>query len=295
MERSLALALCSTIIFAASSVVFAIFAKKISALWMNAFKATVALFAFAAAVLIAGEWQDVPATKSILAFVLSGLIGLNVGDFFLMKAFQRIGSSRTLIIFSFQPLMMALFAYVAFGQGLRWSGLLAIFFMMACVFTVSFEGFRAAGRWEFLGPLFAFTGVSLDCVGILLTRLGFDSDPQVTVLEGNLFRCFGAGIGFLFLARFFRFQFRRRVQRFTFKTKLALFAASFGGTFFALWLYLTAISEGHLAKITAIVGSGPLFTAAFESLSERRWPSPYLWISLAFFAVGFILLQLSSI
>lgn len=291
MDRSLVLALMSTGVFAFSSVIFAVFAKKVSAIWMNAFKATVALVAFSVAVLITGDWKDLPAAKSLVAFVLSGFIGLNLGDYFLMKAFQRIGSSRTLIIFSFQPLMMALFAYLVFGQSLFISGFIAILMMMACVFTVSLEGYKKDGHWEIKGPLFAFIGVSLDCVGLLLTRYAFDADDSVSVLEGNLFRCFGAGLGFLFLARFVRFQFKRRLQRFNWRTRALLFGASFGGTFLALWLYLSAISEGHLAKITAIVGSGPLFTAVFEALLYRKFPSKYLWVALGLFLVGFSLLH----
>ncbi len=284
-------ALMSTGVFAFSSVIFAIFAKKVSAIWMNAFKATVALVAFSVAVLITGDWKDLPATNSLVAFVLSGFIGLNLGDYFLMRAFQKMGSSRTLIIFSFQPLMMALFAFIVFGQSLFITGFVAIFLLMSCVFTLSLEGYRKAGHWEIKGPLFAFAGVSLDCVGLLLTRYAFDADDSVSVLEGNLFRCFGAGIGFLFLARFVRFQFKRRLQKFNWRTRSLLFGASFGGTFLALWLYLSAISEGHLAKITAIVGSGPLFTALFEAVIYRRFPSKYLWTALALFLVGFFLLN----
>lgn len=294
MDRGLFFASASTLIFSAASVIFALFAKKISALWMNAFKAGVAFVAFAIAALLTRDWEYVPHTKSLLAFFVSGLIGLNFGDFFLMKAFQRIGSARTLIIFSFQPLMMALFGYLVFNQSLSIWGMFAILCMMACVFTVSFEGYRSQGSWELLGPLFAFIGVSLDCIGIVLTRYGFDSDARVSVLEGNLFRCFGAGLGFLFIARFYKFNFQRRWKKFRPRSRIALLTASFGGTFLALWLYLSAISEGHLAKITAIVGSGPLFTAAFEAMTQRRWPSIYLWSSLALFCIGFVFLQLAQ-
>jgi drug/metabolite transporter (DMT)-like permease len=290
MDHSLGLALCSTLIFAGASIIFAIFAKKASALWMNAFKATVALLAFAVASLLTSDWNHLPELDSFLMFFLSGFIGLNIGDFFLLKAFQRIGSARTLVIFSFQPLLMATFAYLVFGQALGPQRLVAVFILMACVLVVSYERFRADGKWELLGPLFAFTGVLLDCFGILMTRQGFDLDPNVTVIQANFYRCLGAGMGFLVLAQFFPFQFTRRFKRFPIRMKALVLGASFGGTFVALWMYLSALEVGHLAKITAVVGSGPLFTAAFESILYKKWPSKYLWLSLVLFACGFLLL-----
>lgn len=290
MDYSLGLALCSTITFSAASIIFTIFAKKVSPLWMNAFKASIALFAFSVARLLTSDLSKLPELDSFIFFFLSGFIGLNVGDFFLLKAFQRIGSARTLVIFSFQPLLMASFAYLVFGQELGPKKLVAVFVLIACVLVVSYERFRSEGKWELWGPLFAFIGVLLDCCGILMTRQGFDLDPNVTVIEANFYRCLGAGLGFWILAQFFPFQFTRRFKRFPIRTKALILGASFGGTFVALWLYLSALEIGHLAKITAVVGSAPLFTAAFECLLNRRWPSKYLWISLSLFVVGFSLL-----
>lgn len=291
MDYSLGLALCSTLIFSAASIVFAIFAKKVSALWMNAFKATIALFAFSVAYVITTDWNRLPQLDSFLFFFMSGFIGLNVGDFFLMKAFQRIGSARTLVIFSFQPLLMAVFAYLAFSQALGPQRIFAVFILIACVLVVSYERFRQDGKWELWGPLFAFTGVLLDCAGILMTRQGFDLDPQVTVIEANFYRCLGAGLGFWILAQFVPFKFTRRFKRFQSRTKILILSSSLGGTFIALWLYLSALEVGHLAKITAVVGSGPLFTAAFESFMYKRWPSRYLWVALGLFVLGFLLLM----
>jgi len=289
MDHSLVLALFSTMTFAGASIVFAMFAKT-SPLWMNAFKATIALMAFAVAMIFTSDWSRLPQIDSFLFFFLSGFIGLNVGDFFLLKAFQRIGSARTLIIFSFQPLLMASFAYLVFGQALGFQRLIAVFILIACVLVVSYERYRQDGRWEIWGPIFAFTGVLLDCCGVLMTRQGFELDPQVTVIEANFYRCLGAGLGFWILAQFVSFKFTRRFKRFPIRIKTLVLAASFGGTFIALWLYLSAIEVGHLAKVTAIVGAGPLFTAALESLVNKRWPSRYLWLALVLFGCGFLLL-----
>lgn len=290
-ESGVYLALLSTIVFALSSIVFQVFAQKLGALWMNAFKATVALMAFGIFTGLTKSWESLPSLSSFLLLFGSGFIGLNIGDLLLLSAFKRIGSARTLMIFSFQPLMMALFAYLTLGQALSPAKFVAIFFMIACVFTISYEKYRSDKRWELWGPLFAFGGVLLDCAGVLMTRFAFDGDPQITVFEANFYRCIGAGLGFLIIAQFFPFKFKKRFLKLRWTTKALVLGASFTGTFLALWAYLTAIETGHLGKIAAVVGSGPLFTALFEALVFRKWPSRYLWIGLVFFMAGFALLS----
>lgn len=258
---------------------------------MNAFKATVALLAFGIATGLTHDWSRAPAFISFVFLFLSGFVGLNLGDLFLLSAFKRIGSSRTLMIFSFQPLMMAAFAFLVFGQTLGISKLFAIFFLISCVFVISYEGYRSEKKWEWAGPLLALGGVLLDCIGVLMTRYAFDSDPQLTVMEANFYRCLGACLGFVLISRFFPFRFRRRFFRMSKPARLLVLLGSFMGTFLSLWIYLTAIEIGHLAKIAAVVGAGPLFTALLESLVLRRVPSRYLWASLLLFILGFGLLS----
>lgn len=288
-ESGVFLALCSTIIFAFSSVIFQSFAQKFGALWMNAFKASVALFAFSVVFFFSFDGQF-PYWKSFVFFFISGFVGLNLGDLLLLNAFKRIGSARTLMIFSFQPLMMAAFGYLMFRQALEPQKVLAILFLIACVFVISYERYRSDRRWEWLGPLFAFGGVLLDCAGVLMTRYAFELDDSVSVVEANFYRCLGAGVGFVLMARFFKMSLKKRFTKLKTQTKLLVLLASFSGTFLSLWIYLTALETGHLAKIAAVVGAGPLFTALIESIYFRRWPSRYLWVSLFFFFIGFVIL-----
>lgn len=292
MEISIFLALGSALSFSSASVIFTLFARRISPFWINAFKATVALAAFSIAFVITTNWSQWPTWISMGAFFFSGFVGLNLGDFFLMQAFRSIGSGRTLMIFSFQPIFLGVFAYFLFEQNIAFTSLVAILFMIACVMTVSYERFRLERKWEWKGPLFALIGVLLDCAGILLTRFGFESDAHVTVIEGNFYRCLGAGMGFFIMSYFVPLDFVRRLKRFHWKTRMILVGGSLVGTFGALWMYLTAISIGHLATIAAVVGTGPIFAAIFECLAFRRWPTRYLLVAFFFFGCGFYILML---
>lgn len=257
---------------------------------MNAFKAGVALIAFGLAVLISQgislSWHP----TSTGAFLVSGLIGLNIGDIFLLRAFSIMGSARTLMIFSFQPVVLGIFSYLLFSQTVSFVKAAAILFMIGCVFVTSYEKYKQMGHWDLRGPLYALIGVFLDSCGILLTRFAFDSNAGVTVLEGNFYRCVGAVLGFFVMAYFFPFNFFSTLKQFRKREKGVLIAASLGGTFISLWCYLTAISKGNLATISAITGAGPVFAAVLESIVSRQWPSRYLYFAFALFAAGFYLL-----
>lgn len=280
-------ALSATFCFAIASLGFAHYARRVSSLWMNAFKAVVAFSFFFVAFLVSKDFSHRPDPKSLMAFFISGLVGLNIGDIFLLKAFARIGSARTLMIFSFQPLILGFFSYFLFSQTLNSQKLVAVFFMVACVFVTSYEKFKQQGNWEIQGPVYALLGVLLDSCGILLTRYAFNSDPAITTMEGNFYRCVGAITGFALLGMVKPFHLWSTFKKMKGVSKTMVFGAACLGTFISLSLYLNAIRFGHLAAVAGIVGAGPIFAAVLESAVQRRWPSIYLYIALCLFIVGF--------
>lgn len=281
------LALSSAVLFASASIVFTLFARKLSVMWINAFKSFAALIAFAIAYLITKDFSIAPRGISVACFFMSGFIGLNVADFFMVRAYRLMGPSRALMIFSFQPLFLGLFAFFLFSQDLSLKKLLGIFFMIGCVLSIGYERFRLERKWEIQGPLLALIAMFLDGCGILLTREAFHLDSNVTVLEGNFYRCVGSCVGFFIISRFYKIDLIRKFKRLSTRAQVLVSAGGLLGTFVSLWMYLTAISVGHLATVSAIVGTGPLFAAGFEHLYARKKPSVFFMIALGLFGIGF--------
>jgi drug/metabolite transporter (DMT)-like permease len=283
------LALGSSLAFASASLLFADLSRKISPLWMNAFKALFAWGCFALMVLAGGGWTEI-SRWPLLALFASGMVGLGLGDVFLLTAYARMGAARTLILFGFQPLFLAVEGYFFFHQQISWTIGLAVLFFLACLFTFSLERFKKDGHWEWIGLVAALIGVTLDNCGVILTRWSFDSTPAMNAFQANLVRCTGA---LLFFALFNSLQkvhlvdgwkrLGRRGQR------IACFAA-FLGTFFSLCLYLSAIKIGHLASISGLAVAGPIFASAMECLYLWKRPSGYLIVALSLFLSGFALL-----
>ena len=282
-------ALGATLSFSGSSLVYAEFSKRVSVLWMNTFKASVAFVALLVTIPLFWGWHSV-SLPSFLSFLASGLLGLNLGDLFLLSAFTRIGPARTLILFGFQPVITGTLAYLFLGQTFNPHKLIAVFFMICCLFIFSLERFRQNRQWEIGGLLFALIGVSLDSCGVMLSRLGFDLSPQVVPPEGHFYRCVGALLGFAVIAFFRPIGLKENFQRFQTRDRGLLVMASLGGTYLSLLLYLSAVRIGHLASIAGISITGPMFATLLESLVHRRAPSRYLYIAFAFFLGGFYIL-----
>jgi len=261
-------------------------------------KNLVALTAFvlatAGSVLFGGESLSALSSASAAYFFISGFLGLGIGDYFLFRGFQRLGSARTIMVFSFSPLFLTLEGLFFFGQQLNIGQGIAIFLMMACVWTISFEKFRSDGHWEWRGILFAFVGVLLDNVGVVLSRQAFDLSPGTTAFTANAVRCVGSVIPLLlwgFLRRervFFRFKELRWPDR-----SLVVFA-SFMGSFLSLSLWLTALKIGHIGGLAGVGSFNPLAASLWEWALLRKRPSRYLLLALALFLSGFFLLLHSS-
>jgi drug/metabolite transporter (DMT)-like permease len=63
------------------------------------------------------------------------------------------------------------------------------------------------------------------------------------------------------------------------------------GTFLSLTFYLSALKTAHIATLTAISITSPVWVSLIEHVHLKSWPSRYLWSAFALFLVGFVLMQ----
>ncbi|MBX3040661.1 MAG: DMT family transporter [Bdellovibrionaceae bacterium] len=278
-------ALAASLAFAGGSVFFARYSRRISSIWMNTVKALTCGVGLSLTLAILGIWDPFPNT-ALYGLLLSGALGLGIGDLFLLGAFSKIGASRSLLIFGFQPLIMAVAGSVLFQQALLWNQGLALIFFIFCLVTLSLERYRLDGHWEIKGLLFAFIGVLLDNVGVLLTRFSFDLAPDLNPLQANLFRIGGALGVFLVLSFFIPLQLFKNFASLPVKDRFLAVGASLIGTFVSLSLYLNALKYGHLAILSGVVLTGPLFSALIESLIQKKRPSNYQIIAFICLLAG---------
>ena len=271
--------------FALGSQIFTMYSRRISSAWMNCFKAIIGLIAFGISVSLFSTWHSI-APSFFFLFFLSGFMGLGVGDIFLLKAFSEMGPGRTLMLFGFQPLIIGILSYFVFGQTVDSHKFWAILFFILCLGTFSIESFKRSGHWQVKAIAIAFIGMSLDAIGVIITRYSFDHNPDLSAMEGNFHRCVGAVSVFVILSFIKPFNFVSKWKERATKEKALLIVGSLLGTFLSLALYLKAMQTAHLASLSGIAITGTIFSSLFECIIEKRWPSRYLLIAFIFFLCG---------
>ena len=280
------LTLSANFSFALGSIAYTRYSRIIGGLWMNKFKASIALIGFCLTILFS-EQIHLPEAKILGLLFLSGCLGLGVGDTFLLKSFVSIGPGRTLVLFGFQPIILGFLGHFILGQNLEQGKLVGIIFCILCVLVLSFEGKKNSGSWEFKGIFYAFVGMSLDAAGLTITRYAFDSDAMLTATQSNVIRIFGAF--FIYFLLSLRARDQKLYAGFNLldkRDKILVVLASTLGTFISLSLYLKAVQIGNLAAISGVSITGPIFSSIFECIHYKKLPSKFLLLSLALFVSG---------
>ena len=267
-------ALGSNISWGLASQSYALFSKKISPVWTNMFKGICAGILFGLTVIIAGGFKPI-SLSAVGLFLLSGFIGLGFGDIFTFQAYSVIGPSRTTMISSFRILFVGVLGYFFFGQEVSPSRFVSIIFLIACIFIFALEGYRKTAKWQWGAMTMALIGMLLDSVAVITSRAAFDISA-VNAVEANAYRCMGAVAGFIILARAMKINFFAKINKLSRRALFFITAGSVIGTYLGLIFYLEAIKRGNLATVSAICATGVVFTAFFECLFEKKWPSKYL-------------------
>ncbi len=280
------LVVLSNFSFALASIFFTYYSKKLTPLWMNAFKSS-ATFIFLIITVPLFIPLQLSSHQTSYGLLLSGAIGLGVGDLFLFRAFYEIGAARTLILFGFQPLFMAISSHFFFDQNIQYNHAIAIVLMMICLFLFAYENKKDNGTWQVMGLLYALIGVLLDTSGVIISRLSFDQSPDLHPLWGHMFRTSGAVLFFILFSKLVK-----PIPLFTTfftqpnKDRMLLMASAFVGTYLSLYFYLSGIKIGHVASLTAISVTCPLFASLFEHIYAKKFPSRILMLAFFIFIFG---------
>lgn len=192
-----------------------------------------------------------------------------------------------MLLFGFNPIIVGLLAYIFLGQSIVLSKLIGIFFFILCIVIFSFENFKISKSWGLKGLTFAFIGMALDAIGILITRHAFDLNKDLTSFEGNFYRCVGAIASYIIIRLFINFDFIKHFKESNNKTRLYIILGVVLGTVVSLALYLKAIQTAeNLAAVTAISITSVLFASLFECIWTKKMPSKYLLMALVLFFIG---------
>ena len=287
-----ALAIGANLAFSTASMIFSIYARRFSSMWITQIKVSVAFVCFLLAMVLGNQIVHLSWT-AVAVLLLSGFIGLCFGDIFLFRAYATLGAGRSLVLFSFQPLILGIYGYFFLKQVFTLNQTMAVVCMIICIFIFMIERNKSTGSWDFRSFLWAFTGIALDALGMMFTRTAYEITPGLDTFQVNVFRCIGALMGYLLInPRSFQ-VILKDLKVLRKRETFVLIGASIGGCFIALTLFLAALKHAHVGTLTAISITGPVWVAMLESFYYRKLPNPYLLGAFGFFLTGFYLMVIA--
>jgi drug/metabolite transporter (DMT)-like permease len=188
-------ALTTAIFWTITALVFEFAGKRVGALVVNILRLGLGfIFLGFYSWFTRGLFLPLDATPTVWFWLsLSGLIGLVMGDQFLLHAFVVIGARVSMLIMSLVPPMTAFLGWMLLGEVLTLRDLLGMIMTLAGISLVVLRRNPGQNNLQFSRPLtgilYAFGGAVGQSVGLILSKFGMGGyDPfaatQIRVITG---------------------------------------------------------------------------------------------------------------
>ncbi|MGB5529771.1 MAG: DMT family transporter, partial [Ignavibacteriaceae bacterium] len=178
--------------------------------------------------------------SQISNLVISGILGLVLGDSFLFKSFQLIGARLGIIIMAAVPVLSAILAFFFLNEVISYLGMFGMFLTIAGILIVVLEkksGEKDNISFNKLGIFYGFLGALGQASGLIFAKFAFLENPALDGQGGELngfaasfIRLFSASIIILPLAATFR-RYKNPINIYTkdsYSTKVILIGTIFG-------------------------------------------------------------------
>lgn len=115
-------------------------------------------------------------STQIFNLVVSGIIGLVLGDTFLFKAFQNIGARLGMLIMASSPVISAILAFIFLKEQLSVLGIIGMIITLSGIALVILERSNSSGEKisvNTMGILFGFLGALGQAGGLIFAKFAF--------------------------------------------------------------------------------------------------------------------------
>jgi drug/metabolite transporter (DMT)-like permease len=268
-------------IWAGSSIFYGQIGRQVAPLTLNLTKGLLAIGYLAVTTLLTGDSFRLP-TNAMGLLLLSGLIGIAIGDTVFFGALNRIGARLTLLINTLSPVATALLADVFLGEKLRSLNYLGIFIAVAGVAGVVSERTTTADQqedrhqqyWWGIGCAVA-SALANSIASILSRQAMFAGATDLSPVATTFWRLIAGSIGILLLMAW---PPRLPPQLLARKTWCQLGFVAFFSTYIGISLQQTALKYTAAGIAQTIGATSPLFVLVID-----RWRGKKIgWRSLGY-------------
>lgn len=254
-------ALGGAFLWALSSAAYSLLGQKISALKLNLFKGLIAIALIFLTLIISGKLETEVNLFTINLFLMSGIIGIGLGDTAFFYALKNIGARRTLLMGTLSPPITALLGLVFLEEQLTfgaWCGIFITGIGVALVISertpaaISNINIKQGIAWGVLAAIGNSTGLIISRFALL--------SSDIIPLWSTLFRLIGGTIIVILLLIFQRIgQGKSEKINWSIKVIGGIFIATFGGTYLAIWLQQTSLKYASAGIAQTLLATSPIF------------------------------------
>lgn len=169
-------ALITALLWSGTSIVFTEASVRVGSFYVNVARLIIAMFCLALTVLIF-QIEINLSTSQILNLILSGIIGLVIGDTFLFKAFQNIGARLSMLIMASVPGISAILAFIFLSEKISFIGIIGMIITISGISLVVLnrqEKPSSNYKIDYIGIFYAFMGAVGQAVGLIFAKNAFN-------------------------------------------------------------------------------------------------------------------------
>ncbi|MEX0271718.1 DMT family transporter [Leptolyngbyaceae cyanobacterium UHCC 1019] len=266
-------ALSAALIWAAASVVYTGVGQQVSPLVLNLVKGLIAIALLLLTLLLFGKLLPSASPMPVLLLLLSGVIGIGMGDTAYFAALNSLGARRALVLESLSPPLGAFLALVFLQEQLAPLAWLGIALTIAGVTWVVLERSPQPNGTlthpPLRGIIAGLVAAVGQAIGAVLSRAalaGTDVDP----LWSTLIRLLA---GILILLIWFSAQ-KHPIQKLaplrSHKLWGIIIMAAFASTYLGIWLQQIALKYAPTGIAQSLSATSPLFVIPFAIATGEK-------------------------
>ncbi|RUT01577.1 hypothetical protein DSM106972_066740 [Dulcicalothrix desertica PCC 7102] len=250
-------------LWALTSIVYSKLGKKIPPLLMNLSKGGIAIALIIFTILLSGQ-QLLPSINVIpfILLVLSGAVGIGIGDTAYFSALNRLGARRTLLLKTLGPPFAAIVSVVFLKEQLSytaWIGILLTVLGIAWVISERATSATSTNKQLYPGIGFALLSAFTDALGAVFSRAAL-TDTNVTPLWSAMVRLIGGALILLFWLMLERKPVGIPVKELRSGKLLGIIAlCAFLSTYLGFWLQQISLKFTTAGVAKSLGATSPLF------------------------------------
>ena len=257
-------ALSAAFLWAVSSVIYGHLGQQIPPLTLNLLKGAIAIMLLLLTLVLRGEFLSAIAPVPLCLLLLSGILGIGVGDTAFFAALNCLGARRALLMETLAPPMTAigaLFLQEQLSVG-AWCGILLTILGVAWVVTEQLPSANVSPVNLVRGISFGLLAALAMATGGVLSRAVL-ATTTISPLWAALLRLLAAVLTLLPLAWLTGKREAIKPQNYKIFQSLsvfrAIFLAAFAGTYLGIWLQQTVIKFTAVGIALTLTNTSPLF------------------------------------